>query len=106
MAPPGLEADPDGEAQDTVVDNDIMSSSRTRARSSRSASGKRDGAANGDAAVGDTAPVAEDAADAGSVTVAPVTVAPLPADTVGKAKTRAAGTATEADKPAEPAETA
>ncbi len=101
MAPPGLEADPDGEAADAVVDNDIMSSSRTRARSSRSAAGKRDrdaDGADGDVSSGDAA--AKDAPDA-----VPATVAPLPADTIRKAKVSVSDQA-EAGTPAPAAETA
>ena len=90
MAPPGLEADPDGEAADAVVDNGIMSSSRTRAGSSRSASSQRDGGANGDAPSGDAATAAEDTTETGSATAAP-----LPADTIGKAKAAAADQAAE-----------
>ena len=112
MAPPGLKADPDGEADDAVVDNDIMSSSRARAGSSRSAAGERDRDAdgpNGNVPSGDAATAAKDAPDA-----TPVTVAPLPADTIGrasavtaaKAKAAAADRTTEDGSPASPAETA
>jgi hypothetical protein len=102
MAPPGLEVDPAGEATDAVVDNDIMSSSRSRAGSSRSAGGKRDGGANGDAPSVDAATAAKDATDTTSGTAAP-----LPADTIGKVKKAgAADQKAEADPPAAPAKTA
>src|SRR6202042_3450934 len=102
MAPPGLETDPDREAADAVVDNDIMSSSRTRAGSSRSAAGQRDGRANGDAPSGDAATAAKDATDTASGTAAP-----LPADTIGKAKKAGAADRTaKADTLAAPDETA
>jgi Transmembrane domain of unknown function (DUF3566) len=102
MASPGLEADPAGEATDAVVDNDIMSSSRARAGSSRSAAGKRDGGANGDALSVDAATAAKDATDATSGTAAP-----LPADTIGKVKKAgAADQKAEADPSAAPAKTA
>ena len=107
MAPPGLEADPDEEAADAVVDNDIMSSSRTRAGSSRSAASKRDSnadGADGDVTSGDAVTSAKDAPAAASAKDAPAatsaTVAPLPADTIGKAK------AADFDTLARPAETA
>ena len=93
MAPPGLEADPDGEAADAVVNNGIMSPSRMRAGSSRSAAAQRDAGAIEDAPADDAAPAKE------AMDTMPGTPAPLPADTVGKAK---AGTADgkAADKPA------
>jgi Transmembrane domain of unknown function (DUF3566) len=85
MAPPGLEADPDGEAADAVVDNGIMASSRMRAGSPRSTADQRDGAAVEDAAVDDVAPRAKKTTDTTSASAAP-----LPADTIGKAKAGAA----------------
>src|ERR1700761_3243373 len=73
MAPPNLKADPDGEAADTIVDNGIMSSSRTGTGRSRSGASQRAGRANGDSpASGDDATAAvaatasEDTAEAGS----------------------------------------
>jgi Transmembrane domain of unknown function (DUF3566) len=100
MAPPGLEVDPDGEATDVVVDNGSMSSSRTRAGSSRSAAGQRGGGTNGDAPAGDDATAAKYPTDTTSGTAAP-----LPADTIGKAKASPAGQTVKADTPAAPAET-
>ena len=87
MAPPGLEADPDGEAADAVVDNGTMSSSRTRSGiahvlrrvsetpvpSRTHAAGRR--RARGRGSEGDQVRVP---------------TAPLPADTIGKAKAAAA----------------
>ena len=84
MAPPGLEADPDGEAADAVVNNGTMSPSRTRAGSSRSAASQRDAGAIEDAPADDAAPAAKEATDTTSGTTAP-----LPADTIGKAKAKA-----------------
>jgi hypothetical protein len=104
MAPPGLKFDPDGEAAAAVVDNGIMSPSRMRSGSPRSAAseaGQRAGDAGQDADSVDT--TAEDTADTGSGTAVP-----LPADTVGKAKSGAdgaVGQAAEADLSAKPAET-
>src|SRR5579859_1582863 len=60
--PPGREVDPGEETTDTVIDNDFMSSSRTKSASSRSVS-------NGSSGTGGTG---EDV--------------PLPADTIGKPK--------------------
>ena len=100
MAPPGLEVDPDGETEDAVVNNGIMSPARMRSGSSRSASGQRDGGANGEAPSGDAATAAKDATDTGSGTAAP-----LPADTIGKPKAGAADRAVKADKAEKPAET-
>ena len=95
MAPPGLEADPDGEAADAVVNNGTMSPSRMRTGSSRSVAAQRDADAVEDAPVDDDAPATE-ARD-----TVPGTPAPLPADTVGKAKAKAgAGDGKAADQPA------
>ena len=107
-APLGLEADPDGEAADAVVNNGIMSSSRMRAGSSRSATDQRDAGAVEDAPADDAAPAAKEAVDTKRGTAAP-----LPADTVGKAKAAATGGKAKeaaadrsaADAPAVPAET-
>ena len=107
MAPPGLEADPDGEAADAVVNNGIMSPSRMRAGSSRSAAAQRDAGAIEDAPADDApadaaAPAVKEVRD-----TTPGTTAPLPADTVGKAKAgaadRKAADRPAADPPAEPA---
>jgi hypothetical protein len=103
MAPPGLEAGPDGEAVDAVVDNEIMSS-QTRAGSPRSAEGERDRDADGpvgEVASGDAATAVKDAPDA---TLA--SVAPLPADTIRKAKVSVPDKAAKDDTPAPPAEAA
>lgn len=95
MAPPGLEADPDGEAADAVVNNGIMSPSRMRAGSSRSAAAQRDAGAIEDAPADDAAPAKE------AMDTMPGTPAPLPADTVGKAKAKAdAADGKAADQPA------
>jgi hypothetical protein len=119
MAPPGREVDPDRETEDAVVNNGIMSPARTRSGTSRSAAGQRDGSANGDASAGDVATAAKDAVpakdEAPAKDQAPAkdatdsgsgTVAPLPADTIGKQKTGATDQAVKADKAEEPAETA
>jgi Transmembrane domain of unknown function (DUF3566) len=108
MAPPSLKTDPDGEATDTIVDNGIMSSSRTRTGSSRSGASRRSGGANGNSSsAGDTATsvdsedtaVSRDVADSVDSTEDPdedMTQAgtgaevPLPAETIGKAKGRSA----------------
>jgi hypothetical protein len=111
MASPGPEADPDGEAADAVVNNGTMSPSRMRAGSSRSAASQRDAGAIEDAPANDAAPAAKEASDTTSGTTAP-----LPADTIGKAKAKAVaangnaanGKVAEqaaADTPAVPAET-
>ncbi len=102
MEPPGLEADPDGEAADAVVDNKIMSS-QTRTGSPRSESGERDRDADGpdrDRPSGDAATAAKDVPDP---TLA--TVAPLPADTIRKAKVSVADKAAKDDPPTPPART-
>jgi hypothetical protein len=109
MAPPGLKVDPDEDAVDAVVNNGIMSPSRMRAESSRSAASQRDAGAIEDAPADDTAPAAKEAKETTSGTTAP-----LPADTIGKAKTVAADGKAKAvaagqaaaDKPAVAAETA
>ena len=92
MAPPDLIADPDGDATDAIVDNDIMASSRTGSGSSRSGASKRVGETNGNSSTaGDTeaatpeATTGEDTTEAGSSTKVP-----LPADTIGKAKGQSA----------------
>ena len=93
MAPSDLTADPDGKAADAIVDNDIMSSSRTGPGSSRSGASKRADGANGDsstsedteAAVTPEATTGEDTKEAGSSTKVP-----LPADTIRKAKRQSA----------------
>ena len=112
MAPPSLKADPDGEATDTIVDNGIMSSSRSRSGSSRSGAGRRSGGVNGGSssagdtasAAGDTTPfgdsedtaassdIAEsaDSADEEITQAGLSTEVPLPAETIGKAKGRSA----------------
>jgi hypothetical protein len=105
MAPPGLEADPDGEAADAVVNNGIMSPSRMRAGSSRSAAAQRDAVAIEDAPADDAAPAKE------AMDTMPGTPAPLPADTIGKAKAKASAADGKAadqpapDAPAAPVET-
>ena len=91
MAPPGLEADPDGEAIDPIVDNSSMPSSRSRSGSSRSGTVRRASSAN--AAPVDQAealaaePLEEDSAAATDATAtgSDKTV-PLPAETNGPAK--------------------
>ena len=107
MAPPSLKTDPDGEATDTIVDNGIMSSSRSRTGSSRSGASRQSGGANGDAssagdtatsvdsentaASSDTAGSADSAEDADEMTQPTSgTEVPLPAETIGKAKGRSA----------------
>ena len=92
MAPPSLNADPDGGAEDTIVDNGIMSPSRKRTGSSRSGAPQRaedadgDSSSDGAATVAPAATADEDTAEAGSST--PV---PLPAETVGQGKVRSTG---------------
>jgi hypothetical protein len=111
MAPPGLKVDPDGEAADTIVDNGIMSSSRTRTGSSRSGASRRSGGANGDSSASGKTATSEDSVDtatSGDVATTSVdsasadttdedtteagssTEVPLPAETIGKAKGRSA----------------
>jgi hypothetical protein len=92
MAPPDLIADPDDDAADAIVDNGIMSSSRTGSGSSRSGASKRVGEANGNSSTsGGTeastpeATTGEDKTEAGSSTKVP-----LPADTIRKAKAQSA----------------
>ncbi len=100
MAPPSLKAAPDGEAEDTIVDNGIMSPSRKSTGSSRSGAPQRAEDADGDsysssdeaATVTPTATADEDTAEAGSS--APV---PLPAETVGQGKVRSTGLADSAE---------
>ena len=116
MAPPSLNADPVGEATDTIVDNGIMSSSRTRTGKSRSGTSRRadsangdssasedsedtgtpgDAAASGEASAGDGEPAASGASGAtgeeGTTEAASGTKVPLPAETIGKAKARSGG---------------
>ena len=106
MAPPGLEADPDGEVADAAVNNGTMAPSRMRAGSSRSAASQRDAGAIEDAPADDAAPAAKEASGTTSGTTAP-----LPADTIGKAKAKAvaangkAADQAAANPPAVPAET-
>jgi hypothetical protein len=112
MAPPSPKADPDGEATDTIVDNGIMSSSRSRTGSSRSGASRRSSGANGGSssagdtgsAAGDTTPFGDsedtaassDTADSADDADEELTQAglstevPLPAETIGKAKGRSA----------------
>ena len=93
MAPSNLTADPDGEATDAIVDNDIMSSSRTGTGSSRFGAPKRADGANGDsstsedteAAATPEATTGEDEKEAGSSSKVP-----LPADTIRKPKRQSA----------------
>jgi hypothetical protein len=92
MASPNLTADPDGEAADTIVDSDIMSSSRTEIGRSRSGASKQADGANRDSSIsGDTeaatpeATTDEDTKEAGSSTKVP-----LPADTISKSKGQSA----------------
>src|SRR6516162_4890613 len=71
VAPPGQDADPDGETAEAVVDNSAMSSSRTSSDSGLGAAGKADNAhadANTSGASKDHPPV------------------PFPADAIGKPK--------------------
>jgi hypothetical protein len=89
MAPPGLEADPDGEAADPIVDNGSMSSSRSGSGSSRSGIVRR--ASSGNAAPSDkTETSAAEAPDGDAETATDATAtgsdktAPLPADAIGK----------------------
>ena len=106
MAPPSLKADPDGEATDTIVDNGIMSSSRTGTGNSRSGASRRSGGANGDSSsAGDTATFVDSEDTAASTDSAGLadstedadeemtqagsgTAVPLPAETIGKIKGR------------------
>ena len=105
MAPPGLEADPDGEAADAVVDNEhhvIVTDENWIATFRSQASGTATPTGpTGTVPSGDAATAAKDAPDP---TLA--TVAPLPADTIRKAKVSVADQAAKDDPPAPPAETA
>jgi hypothetical protein len=99
MAPLVPKADPDELAEDTVVDNGIMAPSRTRTGSSHSGAAQRGNGANGSSgsngngssgsssnsasAATEALPVVKEAAEA-----KPATVAPPPADVVGKGKGR------------------
>jgi hypothetical protein len=86
MAPPGLEADPDGEVTDSIVDNGTMSSSRSRSGSSRSGTVRR--ASSENAAPSDKAetPVTEPSAEAATDATATESekTMPLPVDAIGK----------------------
>jgi hypothetical protein len=100
MAPPDLIADPDGDATDTIVDNGIMSSSRTGTGSSRSGASKRAAGANGNSstsgdpeAAAPEATTGEDTTEAGSSTTVP-----LPADTIRKAKEQSDSSGATEDK--------
>ncbi len=91
MAPPSLEADPDGEAADTIIDNDSMSSSRKRTESSRSGASQRAGDASGDPFGSDDAATAEPAVPAGEDdTKAGLSTAAAPAAPAAATSTAAA----------------
>ena len=93
MTPPGPETDPDAQAEDAIVDNGTMSSSRTRSGSSRSGAARRAGGANGTTASANGSAASETSATtedpAGST---PDPVVPLPAETAGPAKAGTVGT--------------
>ena len=106
MAPPVPKADPDGKAQDTVVDNGIMAPSRTRTGTSHSGAIQRPNGASGSNGKGtsgnlsgtastetEALPVVKDTAQA-----EPATVAPLPADVIGRGKARPASEKTTRDE--------
>jgi hypothetical protein len=82
MTPPSLDADPDGEAADAVVDNDFMAPSRTGTGVSLSGVTQRSNGSSGDSAAGAGTAAAEATESEVSTTV------PLPADTIGQAKAR------------------
>ena len=82
MTPPSLEADPDGEATDAVVDNDFMAPSRTDTGVSLSGATQWSNGSSGDSATVAGTAAAETADSEVSTTV------PLPADTIGQAKAR------------------
>ena len=82
MTPPSLEADPDGEATDAVVDNDFMAPSRTGTGFSLSGVTQRSNGSSGDSATMAETAAAESADSEVNTTV------PLPADTIGQAKAR------------------
>jgi hypothetical protein len=82
MTPPSLEADPDGEATDAVVDNDFMAPSRTGTGVSLSGATQWSNGSSGDSATVAGTAAAETADSEVSTTV------PLPADTIGQAKAR------------------
>lgn len=101
MAPPDLKADPDEVAADPVVDNGIMSPPRRRTGNSRSASVQRsdddangaNGSANGAEGsrgdfTGGASAVTEVPHEVHEATEAGMSAVPLPADTIGDAKTR------------------
>jgi hypothetical protein len=90
MTPPSLDADPDGEATDAVVDNDFMAPSRTGTGVSLSGVTQRSNGSSG--SNGDSAAVAETAAAETADSEVSTTV-PLPADTIGQAKARPSGAA-------------
>src|SRR5215472_17056643 len=71
LAPPGRDADPDGETAEAVVDNKVMSSSRTSSDSGLGAAGKADNAH-------------ADAETSGASQSHPPV--PFPADEIGKSK--------------------
>ena len=91
-APPGLEADPDGEAADTVSDNDSMSS-RNRTGSSRSGAARRAGGAKG---------ASTETADKGQDVTASDNATPLPSEAVAQAS----GSSRSAAETSGPAESA
>jgi Transmembrane domain of unknown function (DUF3566) len=90
MTPPSLDADPDGEATDAVVDNDFMAPSRTGTGVSLSGVTQRSNGSSGSS--GDSAAVAGTAAAEATESEVSTTV-PLPADTIGQAKARPSGAA-------------
>jgi Transmembrane domain of unknown function (DUF3566) len=100
MAPPDLIADPDGDATDTIVDNGIMSSSRTGTGSSRSGVSKRTAGANGNSSTsGDPEAAAPEATTGEDTTeVGSSTTVPLPADTIRKAKGQSDSSGATEDK--------
>jgi hypothetical protein len=89
IAPPSLKADPDGEANDALVDNNTVS--RTITATSRSEVDRPANGSNGSSGSrGDSAVAAGTAAEETTETGASTRV-PLPADIIGKAKARPSG---------------
>ena len=94
MTPPGPETDPDAQAQDAIVDNGTMSSSRTRSGSSRSGVARRASGANGTTASANGSAASETSASTEDATGStPDPAVPLPAETAGPVKAAPAWTA-------------
>jgi hypothetical protein len=106
LTPLGLEPDPDAQAEDPIVDNDTMSSSPTRSGSSRSGAARRAEGTNGTSSSANGSPASEASAGSEDVTESASDLAPLPAETIGKAKSEngRSPSATRADAPATRAE--